>query len=275
MNEREVLAAADAVFDAERALRRAADTVDELGDLAASSLRVLDDAATDAFYAHQEERRDFYLESAGDHLARLRNRSGLMNELGEDLTRHLAAAGSAIERAGDELARGSDGDDRDMDVRALRTQIDILTEVVTLARPVAQQIARHAEHAAESAAATDALMLLDSRVHHAGQEDPGRRGRVDDALGDRERTVAGADLSGARRFPQLRGHPHEQPVVVQRSSAADPPARQAGRPRHRHLKGGSRPVVRSAGSPVASPGNVRANMNRWPFHEQHARDPIA
>ena len=57
-----------------------------------------------------------------------------------------------------------------MDVRALRTQIDILTEVVTLARPVAQQITRHAEHAAESAAATDALMLLDSRVHHAGQE---------------------------------------------------------------------------------------------------------
>ena len=170
MNEREVLAAADAVFDAERALRLAADTVDELGDLAASSLRVLDDAATDAFYAHQEERRDFHLESAGDHLARLRNRSGLMNELGEALTRHLTAAGSAIERAGDELARGIDGDDRDMDVRALRTQIDILTEVVTLARPVAEQITRHAQHAAESAAATDALMLLDSRVHHAGHE---------------------------------------------------------------------------------------------------------
>lgn len=170
MNEREVLAAADAVFDAERALRRAADTVAELGDLAASSLRVLDDAATDAFYAHQEERRDFYLESAGDHLVRLRNRSGLMNELGEDLSRHLAVAGSAIERAGDELARGTDGDDRDTDVRALRSQIDVLSEVVALARPVADQITRHAQHAAESAAATEALMLLDSRVHQAGQE---------------------------------------------------------------------------------------------------------
>mgnify|MGYP006980595618 CR=1 FL=1 len=32
MSEREVLAAADAVFDAERALRLAADTVDELGE---------------------------------------------------------------------------------------------------------------------------------------------------------------------------------------------------------------------------------------------------
>lgn len=170
MNEREVLAAADAVFDVESALRRAGDAVDELTDLAVSSLRVLDDAATDAFFAHQEQRRDFYLESAADHLERLRNRSRLMNELGEDLSRHLAAAGSAIERAGDELARGTDGDDRDTDVRALRTQVDVLSEVVALARPVADQITRHAQHAAESAAATEALMLLDSRVHQAGQE---------------------------------------------------------------------------------------------------------
>ena len=54
MNQVGILAAAEAVFDAERALRRAADTVEELGGLAASSLRVLDEAATDAFYAHQE-----------------------------------------------------------------------------------------------------------------------------------------------------------------------------------------------------------------------------
>lgn len=103
-----MLAAADAVFDAERALRRAAETVNELSDVASSSLRVLDDAASDAFYAHQEERRDFYLESAGEHLGRLRSRSGVMNELGEDLTRHLTAANSAIERAGCELGRGTD-----------------------------------------------------------------------------------------------------------------------------------------------------------------------
>lgn len=170
MNERGVLAAADAVFDAERALRRAADTVDELGDVAASALRVLDDAASDAFYAHQEERRDFYVESAGEHLGRLRNRSGVMNELGEDLARHLTAASSAIERAGHELGRGTEVDEQGLEVRALRTQVDVLAEVVSLARPVADQITRHAQHAAESAAATDALMLLDSRVHQTGQE---------------------------------------------------------------------------------------------------------
>lgn len=170
MNQAGILAAAEAVFDAERALRRAADTVEELGDLATSSLRVLDEAAIDAFYAHQEERRDFYVESAGEHLSRLRTRSGEMNELGSDLTRHLRSASTAIEQAGFELGRGAEGDERDREVVALRTQIDVLDEVLALARPVAEQITRHAEHAAASAAATDGLMLLDSRVHDAGRE---------------------------------------------------------------------------------------------------------
>jgi len=201
-----VLAAADAVFDAERALRRAAETVDELSDVAASSLRVLDDAASDAFYAHQEERRDFYLESAGEHLGLLRNRSGVMNELGDDLTRHLTAASGAIERAGYELGRGTGVDDRDVEIRALRTQIDVLAEVVALARPLADQITRHAQHAADSAAATDALMLLDACPPRRPGGDPGRRGCVDDALGDRARAVAGADLSRTGRVAELRGH---------------------------------------------------------------------
>jgi hypothetical protein len=170
MNEHGMLAAADAAFDAERALRRAAETVDELSDAAASSLRVLDDAATDAFYAHQDEGRDFHLESAGEHLGRLRNRSGVMNELGDELTRHLTTAGSAIERAGYELGRSTDVNERDIEVQALRTQIVVLGDVVALARPVADQITRHAQLAAESSAATNALTLLDSRVHQAGQE---------------------------------------------------------------------------------------------------------
>lgn len=170
MNERGMLAAAEAVFDAERALRRAAETVDELSDVAASSLRVLDDAATDTFYAHQEERKDVYLESAGEHLARLRNRSGVMNELGEHLTRHLTLASGAIDQAGYELGRSTDANDQGAELHALRTQIDVLGEVVALARPVADQITRHAQHAAESARATNAPMLLDSRVHDAGKE---------------------------------------------------------------------------------------------------------
>lgn len=213
MNQRGMLAAAEAVFDAERALRRAADTVDELGDVAASSLRVLDDAATDAFYAHQEERRDFYVESAVEHLGRLRNRSGVMNELGEDLTRHLTTASTAIEQAGYELGRSTDVDDRDVEVHALRTQIDVLGEVVALARPVAEQITRHAQHAAESARATDALMLLDSHVHDAGRE----VNRADEGVSVMRSVIESAQLRAhtsavlAGSLSYTASHPH-QPV---------------------------------------------------------------
>lgn len=246
-----MLAAADAVFDAERALRRAAETVDELSGVAASSLRVLDEAASDAFYAHQEERRDFYLESAGEHLGRLRNRSGVMNELGDDLTRHLTAASGAIGRAGHQLGRGTDVDYRDVEIRALRTHIAVLAEVVTLARPMADQITRHAQHAAESATATDALVLLDSRVHHAGQEVT----RADEGV-SMMRSVIESAQSRARTSAALAGPlsyaPAHAPAVtrggpgttgrplVQRSPDADPPARQAGPLRHRHLNPGER-----------------------------------
>lgn len=170
MNQQGVVAASEAVYDAERALRRAAETVDELADVAASSLRLLDEAASDAFYAHQEEHRRLYLRSAGEHLERVRNRSGVMNELGEDLTRHLTTASNALEQAGYELGRSTDENDRDAEIHALRTQIGVVGEVVSLARSLADQITRHAQHAVESAAATDVLMLLDSRVHDTGKE---------------------------------------------------------------------------------------------------------
>jgi len=170
MNNQSMLTAAGAVLEAEHALRRAAEAVADLSDVAASSLRLLDEAAIDTFYAHQEERRNLHLRSAGEHLARLRNRSGMMTDLGDDLTRHLNAASSAIKQAGHAIAQSTDANDRDAELQALRTQIDILAEVVALARPVADQIIRHAQHAAESTCATDALMLLDSRVHDTGKE---------------------------------------------------------------------------------------------------------
>jgi hypothetical protein len=169
-----MLAAADAVRDAEDALRRAAETVDDFSDVAASSLRLLDEAAVDAFYAHQEERRNLYLRSAGEHLERIRNRSGVMNDLGADLTRHLTTASNAIEHAGYDLGPTTDENYRDAEMQALRTQIDVLGAVVALARPLADQITRHAQHAAQPAAATDALMLLDARARHRQGDEPCR-----------------------------------------------------------------------------------------------------
>jgi len=165
-----MLAASEAIYDAERSLRRAAETVDELGEVAASSLRLLDEAASDSLYAHQEEHRNLYLRSAGEHLERLRNRSAEMNDLGAYLTRDLTAASNALEQAGYELRSNVNEDNGDAEIHALGTQLDVLGELVALARPVADQITRHAQRAAESAAATDALMLLDSRVQDTGKE---------------------------------------------------------------------------------------------------------
>lgn len=223
MSERGVLAAADAVFDAERALRRAAATVDELSDVAASSLRVLDDAASDAFYAHQDDRRDFYLESAGDHLVGLRRRSEVMTELGEDLTRHLSVAGTAIERADDELGRDGELKGHDAEVRALRSQLEVLGEVVALARPVAAQITRHAQHAAESSTRADALSLLDTRVHEAGRE----VARADEDV-SMMRTVVDSAQSRARSSAALAG---PLSYAATHPPAPDPPPAQVPSPR--------------------------------------------
>lgn len=225
MTPRELLAAADAIYEAEQALRHAADTVDELGDVAASSLRVLEEAATDAFYAHQEERRDFYMESAGDHLMRLRGRSVVMTEVSEDLARHLATAGGALERAGYELTLRGDGGEHDAEVRELRTQIEVLAEVVRLARPVADEITRHAQHVVDSAIATDALMLLDERVHHAGQDVS--RAREDVSI---MRSVVDTAHTRARASASLAG---SLTYAATNPQAATPPAKPTG-PSTRH-----------------------------------------
>ena len=170
MNKHSILAVAEVVLDAEHALRRAAETATDFSEVAASSLRLLDEAALDAFYAHHEERRNLYLRSAGEHLERVRNRSGVMNDLGADLTRHLTTALNAIEQAGYELSRSTETNVRDSELQAPRTQIEILGGVVALAHPLVNQIARHAQHATESAGATDALILVDSRLRETGRE---------------------------------------------------------------------------------------------------------
>lgn len=164
-----LLEAAKAVFAAERAIRKAAATVDELGEMAASSLRVLDDVATDAFYAHQDDRREFYVESAGEHLGLLRSRSGAMRKAGAGLTASLDTASSALERAGQELDEAQPASGHRSAVAALRSQVEVLGEVVHLAGPVAAQITRHIA-AGEASAATDSLALLDTRVHEVSRE---------------------------------------------------------------------------------------------------------
>ena len=109
------------------------------------------------------------MESAGEHLRRLRHRAELMTELSKDLSRHLTTTSSALERAGYEMTV-SDAGESAVEIRELRTQGDVLSEVMVLARPVAAQLTTHAQHAADAAIATEALMLLDERVHQTGRE---------------------------------------------------------------------------------------------------------
>ena len=208
MTAPEMLGAADAVFDAESALRRAAEVVDELGDVAASSLRVLDDAAVDSFHAHQDERREIYVESAGQHLDGLRNRSQVMRELGEELARHIDRASGAVDRVGDELERALGGVAEAGDAEALRARVAALREVLTLAGPMVESISTHVSHATEAAQATDALMLLDNRIHEAGRE----VSRADEGV-SMMRTV----LDHARR--------HAQDSATLASSWSRPPER--------------------------------------------------
>lgn len=170
MTGRTALTAVDAILDATLALTRSAKTVDELGDVAGSALRVLDEAASDAFYACQDERRDFYVESAGDQLVGLRRRAGVMGELCENLAHHLDMTDNAIERANDDLGRGDWREERVDEVVELRSRLAVLGEVVALARPVLAQLDRHVHHVAEASDRADALALLDTRVRVAGSE---------------------------------------------------------------------------------------------------------
>lgn len=219
MTQLGVLAAADAIYDAEQSLQRAMQVLDDVSDLAASSLQVLDDAAIDSFHAHQENGRQFYLESAGENLARLRTRSHTLSDLGEDLGDHLGETSRALERAGAELDGGADDHDREPEVQALRTQIAVLREVLELARPLAEQIGRHARHAAVCAEQTDALMLLDTRVHDAGRN----VSRADEGVSMMRAVIVSAQ-SRARTSAALAGslsYPTTQPCPPQRTHQPD------------------------------------------------------
>lgn len=232
MSKPGALAAADAIFDAELSLQRAMRIVDDLSDVAASSLRVLDDTAIDSFYAHQDSGRQFYLHSASESLVRLRTRSQTLSDLGADLADQLGETSRALERAGTEL--DAVADDRDLEV-PLRTQIDVLGEVVALARPLAEQIGRHARHATLCAEQTDAQMLLDTRVHDAGRnmsradEGVSMMRSVIETAQSRARTSAAlaGSLSYGAALPPVVSSPRQedQPAPGHRPAGTDPPSR--------------------------------------------------
>lgn len=153
---------ADAVLEAEVALRRAVEVVEQISDVSGRALRILDDAEADSLYARRDgTRRDFYQAAAGEHLERIRSRSQVMRELGVELEHHLGRVSDAVDRAGEELSVEASGPEEPLQVGPLRERMALLRQLVTLATPMLERITTHVSHAAAAAQATDASTLLE------------------------------------------------------------------------------------------------------------------
>jgi hypothetical protein len=170
------LRAADAVFAAEQAVSRARWVVEELQETIASALRVLDDAELDSAKARLSDRASFYLEAAGEHLGRLRNRCNDMPELTHELFGHLSGASESVTdaRALLEVADPSDPVVAS-EVAQLKPRIAVVGEMVALAKPVAQLAAQHVDtaHRASRDVTPSALLepvTLQRSIATAGKE---------------------------------------------------------------------------------------------------------
>lgn len=168
--------AADAVFMAEQAVGRARRVVDELHTTINSARRVLDDAELDSARARLSDRGDYYLEAAGEHLDRLQTRCEDAKHLIHGVYGHLDLAVQALAALGD-LLSAADGLDSAVvaDLADLRPRIAVVSEMVTLAKPVARAAVRHIESARAAARqATPASLLepvtLERSIATAGKE---------------------------------------------------------------------------------------------------------
>jgi hypothetical protein len=142
------LQAADAVFMAEQSVGRARGVVEELHTTVNSALGVLDDAELDSAKARLSDRGDYYLEAAGDHLARLQRRCSDNAELVDELTGHLERASQAIADAHDVL-RDVDTSDPVLasEVAQLKPRLAVVGEMIELAKPIARLAAQHVDSA--------------------------------------------------------------------------------------------------------------------------------
>ena len=168
--------AADSVFMAEQAVGRARRVVDELHTTINSARRVLDDAELDSARARLSDRGDYYLEAAGEHLDRLQTRCEDAKHLIHGVYGHLDLAVQALAALGD-LLSAADGLDSAVvaDLADLRPRIAVVSEMVTLAKPVARAAVRHIESARAAARqATPASLLepvtLERSIATAGKE---------------------------------------------------------------------------------------------------------
>lgn len=159
------LEAVDAVFAAEQAVQRARRVVEEFQEVVTSALRVLDDAELDSAKSRLGDRSDFYLEAAAEHLGRLQTRCNELPNLATELDTHLGRAAVAVDEARDRLAEVDINDPAlAADVDQLQPRVAILSEVLNLARPIAQLASGHVESAREASREVTAPGLLEPQT---------------------------------------------------------------------------------------------------------------
>lgn len=157
---------ATAVMAAEESIRRARYTVEELREVTASAVRVLQEAEIDSAKARLTDRHDYYLESASEHLGRLQTRCTPMRELSDDLGHHLERSASAVSDANqsvEELIQHAATPTEAPELGALRQRLDVLEEMIELAHPLVRLVNHHVDTAAEESRAITAGSLLQER----------------------------------------------------------------------------------------------------------------
>lgn len=169
--------ATDAAFnDAELALGHARRVVDDLHTTITAALRVLDDAEIDSAKARLTDRGDFYLEAAGEHVARLQSRVVDLPHQTYRFYGYLTLAAASLAEARGHLAEtGSADPDLARELVQLSARIATVEEMISVAKPIARQVTRHVDnalHACEQVTPATVLepMTLDRSIGTSGRD---------------------------------------------------------------------------------------------------------
>lgn len=154
------LEAANAVHDAELSVQQTQRLVDELAQVATSALGVLDDAQLDSARAMMTDRRDYYAESASDHMRRLQGRCTDLAELGQELSQRLGRAVDAVRTAAGLVEDVQADPEHAATAASLGPRLAILAETLDLAQPMAAAATRHVDAAHQASLNVTAGGLL-------------------------------------------------------------------------------------------------------------------
>lgn len=145
-------------------LRQARRVVEELHDVVHSALAVAEDAEVDAAQARTADRAAFHLESAVEHLGRLRSRCDVICELSGELAGHLGLAAGAVATADELSTLPRHEPELAGAVSRINQRSAALQELIDLARPITDMVTGHADAALVASRETPTTRPLEPRV---------------------------------------------------------------------------------------------------------------